>query len=163
MWSVPIDPWLVLGNGQERWNEAPVGERSVTGMLASCGPEKSSGIMRGAGQVQGSGALPSLGQCCILSPSLWWEREKLGAQSPEISSPLTRKLLGLLLVITHTQLALPASFPEQFPCVLLKGLSNATYYSDLLPFPVESGATQPYPLSPWAWGLLGKAHLGGHI
>lgn len=118
-----------------------------------------------------------LGLCCLAGSAasycqahVWWEREKLGAEAPEIISTLIRKLLGLLPVITHTQLALPTSFLAQSPCPLLKGLSSATYYSDLLSFPLESGAHSLVHCGCWllssvtlSLGVLRKAQLRGRI
>lgn len=97
----------------------------------------------------GGRALASCGDCWVLSPGMCWGREKLGAQSVETISALTGRLLSLVRVITHSQPSVTAFSPAWFPSTLLKGLSNTTYYSGLLLFPLESGAALPCPVQVW--------------
>lgn len=97
----------------------------------------------------GGRALASCGDCRVLSPGMLWGREKLGAQSVETISTLTRRLLPLVRVVAPSQPSATTPSPAWLPCTLLKGLSNTTYYSGLLLFPLESGAAPPCPVQVW--------------
>lgn len=69
------------------------------------------------------------------------------AQSVETISTLTRRLLPPSGLLLSSQPSATASSPAGLPCTLLKGLSNTTYYSGLLLFPLESGAAPPCPIT----------------
>lgn len=78
-----------------------------------------------------------------------------GAQSPEIVSTTSTRSFQLWpgWSVTLSLLSALPSSPARFPCLLctlIKSLVNATYCSDVLSFPLESGAT----------GILSKTGAG---
>lgn len=127
-------------------------ERELTSrghlLCARCAvPEKSCGCPeRGSGGHAGLCHPVGIAASCH-SACAWRERERerLRAQAPEIISPWQGSFWACSQ-LSRALSSLPASSPALFLCALLKGLSNAAYYSDLLSFPLESGATQPCPM-----------------
>lgn len=113
----------------------------------------------------GGRALASCGDCWVLSPGMRQGREKLGAQSVETISALTRRLLPLVRVITHSQPPVTA-FPCMVSLYLIKGplkyhllfgspiISSRKWSRTALPSAGVGACQSPQPQGCW------KEHIG---